>query len=132
MKWAIVPCLLMVALMCLACGSSGKDTAVSPTPCGRLSSDEAESILYEYLKSEINTVTDNLERYVLANYLARTRSRWCVHSREAGQPYLEIAGMGFDGFQLNDSGVWRVYDVTATVEPQNHDSRELLVGIHIQ
>ena len=120
---------LLVALLlgvAPACGTSEEDVALSPTPLGQLSAEEAQSILYDHLASQIKTVTDSLRRYALSEYLFRTKSRWEVHDREAGQSYLEITGMGFDGLQANDSGLWRVHDVTGTVEALNNYSQELL------
>jgi len=132
-RFALVS-LLIALLLCLApaCGTSEEDVTLSPTPFGQLSAEEAELILYEHLASQIKTVTDSLRRYALSEYLFRTKSRWEVHGREVGQSYWEITGMGFDGLQANDSGLWRVYDATKTVEPQNNYSQELVTFIQSQ
>ncbi len=132
MKWVASAIVSLALLLCIApaCGSSEEAVTQSPTPLGQLSAKEAESILHEYLASQIRTVTDKLRRLTLANYLSQTRKHWEVHSRGIGQPYLEITGMGFDGLQLNDSGLWRVHDVTRTIEAQNSDAQELLNLMH--
>jgi len=131
MKWFALVAFLVAPLLCLppACAPSGEEVILSPTPFGQLSAEEAESILFEYLKSQINTVTDNLQRYVLADNLVERKPRWEVHDREMGKTYLELTGMGYDGRQLNDSGLWRVHDVTGTVQPKNSHSQELLTLI---
>jgi hypothetical protein len=131
MKRFISLCLLISLLLCLvaACDSPEEEVIQSPTPVGQLSAEEAESILYDYLASQIRTMTDNLRRLTFSDYLFRTKSRWEVHDKELQQSYWEITGMGSDGLQLNESGLWRVYDVTGNVEPQNSDAQKLMLLI---
>jgi len=133
MKWLAVASVLIALVLCLApaCDSSEEDVTKSPTPVGKLSADVAKTILYDYLASQIRTVTDNLERLSLSSYLFQFKKHWEVHDRDLGQTYLEVTGMGYDGIQLNHGGLWRVHDETGAVEPQNNDAQKLLSYIRL-
>ena len=81
-----VASVLVALVLCLApaCGSSEEEVPQSPTPFGQLSADVAESILHDYLASQITTVTDNLKRLTLANYLVQAKKHWEVSRRDVG------------------------------------------------
>jgi hypothetical protein len=56
-------------------------------------------------------------------------SEWTVRSRETKQLYSKITALSYDGLELNCNGLWRIYDLDRTVEPQNRDSQQLLLLI---